>query len=195
MSIFKRSKTQRAHTAIWHHSIPNQLGCMWFFFCYFYDILENIFSVVPGDAAHGNNSNDINDANANDANVTTVSGKTVDYETLEATEELLNSSEFLNNLNNDNNDQEVDEDDDDDDDLLIDGSSEILTKQEIKNLSFSLPDRLMCCTWRKSFFSSRDGFSLRTLYRKQEDHTSRPAVLVTLPIQKKLFLWNDSLVI
>jgi hypothetical protein len=107
---------------------------------------------------------------------------------LEATEELLNSSEFLNNLNNgnnDQNDQEVDEDDDDDDDLLIDGSSEILTKQEIKNLSFSLPDRLMCCTWRKSFFSSRDGFSLRTLYRKQEDHISRPAVLVKFPIQKK----------
>lgn len=55
-------------------------------------------------------------------------------------------------------------DDDFDDELLIEGQSEVLTRRELQNLSSSLPSRLLCCSWRKTFNSSEHGFSLSTFY-------------------------------
>ena len=59
----------------------------------------------------------------------------------------------------------VDQDDFAFEDLLIEDDSEILTKVEFKKLSPSLPSRLLCCSWKKTFYSARDGFSLTTFYR------------------------------
>ena len=44
------------------------------------------------------------------------------------------------------------------DDVLLEDDSEILSKCELIKLGRSLPPRLLCCSWKKTFYSARDGF-------------------------------------
>jgi len=64
------------------------------------------------------------------------------------------------------------------DDILIEDDSEILTKPELTKLGCYLPSRLLCCSWNKTFHSSRDGFSLITFYNRMKDHVTQPALLL-----------------
>ena len=65
---------------------------------------------------------------------------------------------------NADDDLNVVDEDDSDDELLIEGQSEVLTRRELQKLSSSLPSRLLCCSWMKTFNSSEHGFSLSTFY-------------------------------
>ena len=105
----------------------------------------------------------------------------IDYETLEVTESITTTAlnKFFKQPEDSEDKLPDGSDDDEDDDLIvIEGTSDILTKKEIKHLSLKLPARLLCCSWKKVFYSSRDGFSLGTLYRILHSHLSRPAVLL-----------------
>nr|XP_031543707.1 TLD domain-containing protein 2 isoform X5 [Vicugna pacos] len=57
------------------------------------------------------------------------------------------------------------------------GASQVLGASEIRQLSLHLPPRLTGRSWSLAFCTSRDGFSLRSLYRQMEGH-SGPALLV-----------------
>ncbi|XP_064331784.1 TLD domain-containing protein 2 isoform X3 [Camelus dromedarius] len=56
-------------------------------------------------------------------------------------------------------------------------ASQVLGASEIRQLSLHLPPRLTGRSWSLAFCTSRDGFSLRSLYRQMEGH-SGPALLV-----------------
>ncbi|XP_031229593.1 TLD domain-containing protein 2 isoform X2 [Mastomys coucha] len=56
-------------------------------------------------------------------------------------------------------------------------ASQVLGAPEIKQLSLHLPPRVTGHPWNLVFCTSRDGFSLRTLYRQMEGH-SGPVLLL-----------------
>ncbi|XP_032206635.1 TLD domain-containing protein 2 isoform X2 [Mustela erminea] len=56
-------------------------------------------------------------------------------------------------------------------------ASQVLGASEIRQLSLHLPARVMGHPWSLAFCTSRDGFSLRSLYRQMEGH-SGPVLLV-----------------
>ncbi|XP_053429554.1 TLD domain-containing protein 2 [Nycticebus coucang] len=56
-------------------------------------------------------------------------------------------------------------------------ASQVLGTSEIRQLSFHLPSRVTGQPWNLVFCTSRDGFSLRSLYRQMEGH-SGPVLLV-----------------
>nr|XP_012610744.1 TLD domain-containing protein 2 isoform X2 [Microcebus murinus] len=56
-------------------------------------------------------------------------------------------------------------------------ASQVLGASEIRQLSFHLPPRVSGCPWSLVFCTSRDGFSLRSLYRQMEGRGG-PALLV-----------------
>ncbi|XP_012610745.2 TLD domain-containing protein 2 [Microcebus murinus] len=56
-------------------------------------------------------------------------------------------------------------------------ASQVLGASEIRQLSFHLPPRVSGCLWSLVFCTSRDGFSLRSLYRQMEGRGG-PALLV-----------------
>ncbi|XP_020747739.1 TLD domain-containing protein 2 isoform X1 [Odocoileus virginianus] len=57
------------------------------------------------------------------------------------------------------------------------GASQVLGASEMSQLSLHLPPRVTGYSWRLAFCTSRDGFSLRSLYRQMEGH-SGPVLLV-----------------
>ncbi|XP_069863358.1 TLD domain-containing protein 2 isoform X1 [Dipodomys merriami] len=56
-------------------------------------------------------------------------------------------------------------------------TSQVLGASEIRQLSFHLPPRVAGSPWNLVFCTSRDGFSLRSLYRQMEGH-SGPVLLL-----------------
>lgn len=48
----------------------------------------------------------------------------------------------------------------------LEGESEVLLLQDIHNINSCLPPRITGCNWRLVFTTSRDGFSLGSLFRK-----------------------------
>ncbi|XP_044119013.1 TLD domain-containing protein 2 isoform X3 [Neovison vison] len=56
-------------------------------------------------------------------------------------------------------------------------ASQVLGASEIRQLSLHLPARVLGHPWSLAFCTSRDGFSLRSLYRQMEGH-SGPVLLV-----------------
>ncbi|XP_038606166.1 TLD domain-containing protein 2 [Tachyglossus aculeatus] len=46
--------------------------------------------------------------------------------------------------------------------------SRVLGAEELRQLAPHLPPRVTCCPWTLLFCTARDGFSLRTLYRRME---------------------------
>ncbi|KAM9682773.1 TLD domain-containing protein 2 isoform 5-T5 [Dama dama] len=57
------------------------------------------------------------------------------------------------------------------------GASQVLGASEMSQLSLHLPPRVTGYSWRLAFCTSRDGFSLRSLYRQMEGQ-SGPVLLV-----------------
>lgn len=56
-------------------------------------------------------------------------------------------------------------------------ASQVMGASEIRQLSLHLPPRVIGHSWSLAFCTSRDGFSLRSLYRRMEGH-SGPVLLV-----------------
>ncbi|XP_019510853.1 PREDICTED: TLD domain-containing protein 2 isoform X5 [Hipposideros armiger] len=56
-------------------------------------------------------------------------------------------------------------------------ASRVMGDSEIRQLSLHLPPRVTGHSWSLAFCTSRDGFSLRSLYRQMEGH-SGPVLLV-----------------
>ncbi|XP_036680668.1 TLD domain-containing protein 2 isoform X1 [Balaenoptera musculus] len=56
-------------------------------------------------------------------------------------------------------------------------ASQVLGASEMRQLSLHLPPRVAGHSWSLAFCTSRDGFSLRSLYRQMEGH-SGPVLLV-----------------
>eukprot|EP00069_Balaena_mysticetus_P015509 bmy_09291T0 len=56
-------------------------------------------------------------------------------------------------------------------------ASQVLGASEMRQLSLHLPPRIAGHSWSLAFCTSRDGFSLRSLYRQMEGH-SGPVLLV-----------------
>ncbi|XP_072800284.1 TLD domain-containing protein 2 isoform X2 [Vicugna pacos] len=69
------------------------------------------------------------------------------------------------------------------------GASQVLGASEIRQLSLHLPPRLTGRSWSLAFCTSRDGFSLRSLYRQMEGH-SGPALLVLRDQDGQVFKWT-----
>lgn len=63
------------------------------------------------------------------------------------------------------------------DEILLEDTSDILTNEDVKQLSLEVPKRLLCCSWKKEFTTARDGFSLGSIYRRLHDYITRPALL------------------
>ncbi|XP_059748533.1 TLD domain-containing protein 2 isoform X4 [Bos taurus] len=57
------------------------------------------------------------------------------------------------------------------------GASQVLGASEMSQLSLHLPPRVTGYSWSLAFCTSRDGFSLQSLYRQMEGH-SGPVLLV-----------------
>ncbi|OWK03554.1 TLDC2 [Cervus elaphus hippelaphus] len=57
------------------------------------------------------------------------------------------------------------------------GASQVLGASEMSQLSLHLPPRVTGYSWRLAFCTSRDGFSLRSLYRQMEGQ-SGPVLLM-----------------
>ncbi|XP_062060151.1 TLD domain-containing protein 2 [Lepus europaeus] len=70
-------------------------------------------------------------------------------------------------------------------------ASQVLRPSEIRQLSLHLPPRLRGRPWSLAFCTSRDGFSLRQLYRQMEGHGG-PALLVLRDQDGQVFKWTGS---
>ncbi|XP_032275631.1 TLD domain-containing protein 2 isoform X2 [Phoca vitulina] len=70
-------------------------------------------------------------------------------------------------------------------------ASRVLGASEIRQLSLHLPPRVTRHPWSLAFCTSRDGFSLRSLYRQMEGH-SGPVLLVLRDQDGQVFKWTGS---
>nr|XP_045013278.1 TLD domain-containing protein 2 isoform X7 [Jaculus jaculus] len=70
-------------------------------------------------------------------------------------------------------------------------ASQVLGTSEIRQLCDHLPPRVTGCPWSLVFCTSRDGFSLRSLYRQMEGH-SGPVLLVLRDQDGQVFKWTGS---
>uniref|UniRef100_A0A6A7FQF4 Oxidation resistance protein 1 n=1 Tax=Hirondellea gigas TaxID=1518452 RepID=A0A6A7FQF4_9CRUS len=65
--------------------------------------------------------------------------------------------------------------------------SEILDHQTYKNLYRKLPARLQGYSWRLTFSTSQQGFSLSSLYRKMQEIVDTPIMVVIQDTQQTVF--------
>ncbi|XP_062946696.1 TLD domain-containing protein 2 isoform X2 [Cynocephalus volans] len=70
-------------------------------------------------------------------------------------------------------------------------ASQVLGASEIRQLSLHLPLRVTGHPWSLVFCTSRDGFSLRSLYRQMEGH-SGPVLLVLRDQDGQVFKWTGN---
>nr|XP_042132592.1 TLD domain-containing protein 2 isoform X2 [Peromyscus maniculatus bairdii] len=70
-------------------------------------------------------------------------------------------------------------------------ASQVLGASEIRQLSLHLPPRVAGHPWSLVFCTSRDGFSLRRLYRQMEGH-SGPVLLVLRDQDGQVFKWTGN---
>ncbi|XP_021564049.1 TLD domain-containing protein 2 isoform X2 [Carlito syrichta] len=70
-------------------------------------------------------------------------------------------------------------------------ASQVLGASEIRQLSGHLPPRVTGHPWSLVFCTSRDGFSLRRLYRQMEGH-SGPVLLALRDQDGQVFRWTGS---
>ncbi|XP_019065462.1 TLD domain-containing protein 2 isoform X3 [Fukomys damarensis] len=70
-------------------------------------------------------------------------------------------------------------------------ASQVLGASEIRQLSLHLPPRVTSHPWSLAFGTSRDGFSLRRLYRQMEG-CSGPVLLVLRDQEGQVFKWTGS---
>ncbi|XP_012583661.1 PREDICTED: TLD domain-containing protein 2 isoform X2 [Condylura cristata] len=70
-------------------------------------------------------------------------------------------------------------------------ASQVLGTSEIRQLSLHLPRRLTGHSWSLVFCTSRDGFSLRNLYRQMEGHEG-PVLLVLRDQDGQVFKWTGN---
>ncbi|XP_077635029.1 TLD domain-containing protein 2 isoform X2 [Crocuta crocuta] len=68
-------------------------------------------------------------------------------------------------------------------------ASQVLGASEIRQLSLHLPPRVTGHSWSLAFCTSRNGFSLRSLYRQMEGH-SGPVLLVLRDQDGQVFKWT-----
>ncbi|XP_036085329.1 TLD domain-containing protein 2 isoform X2 [Rousettus aegyptiacus] len=68
-------------------------------------------------------------------------------------------------------------------------ASQVLGALEIRQLSLHLPSRVIGHPWHLAFSTSRDGFSLRSLYRQMES-CSGPVLLVLRDQDGQVFKWT-----
>ena len=108
-----------------------------------------------------------------------------DYDVEEATESTFEN--VLSSTPENNQTEPFPKTNSGDESILIEDESDVLTMDEIKSLSLELPTRLLCCTWRKEFSSSRDGFSLGSLYRHLRGHEGLPSVLLIRDLNGQRF--------
>ncbi|XP_060983212.1 TLD domain-containing protein 2 isoform X9 [Dama dama] len=71
------------------------------------------------------------------------------------------------------------------------GASEMSQVRAQSMLSLHLPPRVTGYSWRLAFCTSRDGFSLRSLYRQMEGQ-SGPVLLVLRDQDGQVFKWTGS---
>ncbi|XP_040103301.1 TLD domain-containing protein 2 isoform X2 [Oryx dammah] len=71
------------------------------------------------------------------------------------------------------------------------GASQVLGASEMSQLSLHLPPRVTGYSWSLAFCTSRDGFSLQSLYRQMEGH-SGPVLLVLRDQDGQVFKWTGS---
>ncbi|XP_055292979.1 TLD domain-containing protein 2 isoform X8 [Moschus berezovskii] len=71
------------------------------------------------------------------------------------------------------------------------GVSQVLGASEMSQLSLHLPPRVTGYSWSLAFCTSRDGFSLQSLYRQMEGH-SGPVLLVLRDQDGQVFKWTGS---
>ncbi|XP_068381025.1 TLD domain-containing protein 2 isoform X2 [Eschrichtius robustus] len=70
-------------------------------------------------------------------------------------------------------------------------ASQVLGASEMRQLSLHLPPRVAGHSWSLAFCTSRDGFSLRSLYRQMEGH-SGPVLLVLRDQDGQVFKWTGN---
>ncbi|XP_019605765.1 TLD domain-containing protein 2 isoform X4 [Rhinolophus sinicus] len=70
-------------------------------------------------------------------------------------------------------------------------ASQVMGASEIRQLSLHLPPRVTGHSWSLAFCTSRDGFSLRSLYRRMEGH-SGPVLLVLRDQDGQVFKWTGN---
>ncbi|KAM6163379.1 TLD domain-containing protein 2 isoform 2-T2 [Rhynchocyon petersi] len=70
-------------------------------------------------------------------------------------------------------------------------ASQVLGALEMRQLNLHLPRRVTGHSWSLAFCTGRDGFSLRTLYRRMEGH-SGPVLLVLQDQDGQVFKWTGS---
>ncbi|XP_012044556.2 TLD domain-containing protein 2 isoform X8 [Ovis aries] len=71
------------------------------------------------------------------------------------------------------------------------GASQVLGASEMSQLSLHLPPRVTGYSWSLAFCTSRDGFSLQSLYRQMKGH-SGPVLLVLRDQDGQVFKWTGS---
>ena len=72
------------------------------------------------------------------------------------------------------------DDDDFDDELEMVGDSVVLTRDDCLALNLRLPPRLVGSPWRLVFSTDRDGFSLKSVYRKMEQLEKDAPALIAI---------------
>ncbi|XP_077804698.1 TLD domain-containing protein 2 isoform X6 [Macaca mulatta] len=70
-------------------------------------------------------------------------------------------------------------------------ASQVLSASDIRQLSFHFPPRVTGHPWSLVFCTSRDGFSLQSLYRRMEG-CSGPVLLVLRDQDGQVFKWTGS---